>query len=218
MAFKLALSTFTSGLEAQSAAYLCAYQIFATITPPVTEAAMRSQLETGQFQAFSNDGWGNFLANLGALPLDESALTPVELSIVNTVREAVSPTPAQACCGGVTPANSDGFSALQGNFRTGSTVTYEHQIQFTNLTSNYTCDIKTIEVQLTPIGAAPAITSANPVILSFDRCQGVDAIFSKVWTTFASDPTGQSYDVIYTYKDSVGVTVATYTAAYTLTL
>ena len=78
MAFKLALSTFTSGLEAQSAAYLCAYQIFATITPPVTEAAMRSQLETGQFQAFSNDGWDNFLANLGALPLDESALTASE--------------------------------------------------------------------------------------------------------------------------------------------
>jgi hypothetical protein len=217
MAFKLALTTFTSGLEAQSAQLLGTYQIFDTIAPPVTEAAMRSQLETGQFQAFSNDGWNNLMGQMSALPLDESALTAAQRSIVNTIRAVVAPPAQLQCCDSTTPSMGDGLTSALGYARTGS-ATWEHEVEV-RLASSLTCDIKSVEVGLTPIGLAPLVTSANPVITTFADCtSGGGSNFSKVWTTFATDPTGESYTIVYTFKDSNALTLATYTAAYTLNL
>ncbi len=222
MAFVLATVNTTNGLENQAAQALLSLKRFATLTPPVSETDMRNEVETGQPVGFMSDaGWLAFVGVLSSLSLDESSLTNAERSIVNTLRAVVSPPPNQSCCGAVIPANSDGFSSIAGYPRTGS-ATWEHEIELTNITANYDCDISTIEVTLTPIGLAPAVTSANPVILTFKSCVvsggNTNALFNSLWTTFAADPTGESYDVDLEYKDADGLTIATYTAAYTLNL
>ncbi|RLI35949.1 hypothetical protein DRO66_06565 [Candidatus Bathyarchaeota archaeon] len=217
MAFKLALTTFNSGLEGQYACLLGNFQNFATITPPVTEAAMRSKLETGQFQAFSNDGWLSFVAQMSACPLDESVLTAAERSIVNTLRFIIAPPPQTACCDSTIPAMSDGLSAMAGYPRTGS-VTFEHEIEV-KFAPTYSCSIKSLEVTLTPVAAEPVVTSAQPFTTTFKSCDaGQSSLFSNLGVTFAADPSGGSYNILYTYKDSNGLVIATYTAAYTLNL
>jgi len=217
MAFKLALTTFNSGLEGQYACLLGNFQNFATITPPVTEADMRSKLETGQFQAFSNDGWLSFVAQMSACPLDESVLTAAERSIVNTLRFIIAPPAQTACCDSTIPAMSDGLSAMAGYPRTGS-VTFEHEIEV-KFAPTYSCSIKSLEVTLTPVAAEPVVTSAQPFTTTFKSCDaGQSSLFSNLWVTFAADPSGGSYNILYTYKDSNGLVIATYTAAYTLNL
>ena len=142
MAYKLQTSVFQSGLENQAAQQLCCLKFFSTLATPVTEAVMRSSLETGQFQAFSNAGWASFLQSVAALPLVDASLTTAERSIVNTIFSAIVPPPQLQCCGVVIPSFGDGLTATKGYPRIGS-ATFEHTIEV-ELSPTLTCNIKSI--------------------------------------------------------------------------
>lgn len=220
MAFVLTSVNLTNGLENQAAQALLSLKHFATLTPPVTEAVMRADLETSQPVGFISDaGWLAFVGVLTALSIDDTALVAAERSIINTLRTIVSPPPSQACCttSGVVPSNGDLLSSIVGYPRTGS-ATFEHEIEMT-LSGTYTCDIVEVDIALVPIGAAPAITSANPFTVNFKACSTAgDSLYSFLWFTTATDPATESYDITYTYKDATGATVATYVPTYTLNL
>lgn len=206
MAFKLAASAFTNGLENQSAQVLASLKLFATLTPPVLESDMRTELETGQLQPFSDAGWLAYMNVVGNTPLDTSVLTNAERSIFNTIRFAITPSPQYQCCGAVVPADLDGLISIAGYPRVGS-VTWEHQIVLT-LDSSLTCNIKKISVQLT---GAPA-PSTNPVPTYFTECDANgDSLFSTGWIGFVADPTGISYDLEYFFYDSDGVLITSFT-------
>ena len=215
MSFKLALDNYVLGLEVQSALVLAALQNIATLTPPILEADMRNQLETGQFQAFSNAGWGNFLSIVQAISLDESVLTAAEVSIMNTLRAAVNPPPSFRCCG-ITPVVS-ALTSIGANARIGS-ATFEHEIEI-KLLGEVDCNIKSIDVTLTPNTVEPVLTSANPFKVLFKECNATgDQLFSFLWATYGADPTGGIYTINYDFKDSTDASITTFVPAYTLTM
>ena len=192
----------------------------ATLATPITEAVMRAEVESGQPVGFmSDDEWQVFALGLASLSVVDASLTATERSVLNVLKTVAAPPPQQQCCttSGVIPSNSDGLSAISGQPLVGS-LTFEHKI-VVELSNTYTCDIATVTVDITPTGGAPAVTSTNPFDCTFDSCDAsTNSLFSFVWATFASTPVGGSYDVIYTYKDANGTTIATYAANYTLDL
>lgn len=210
----------TGGLGDQAGLQLMTLKRLATLTPPITEAAMRAEVEASQPVGFMSDAeWGLFAYGLASLGVVDASLTTTERGVLNVLKTVAAPPPQQQCCttSGATPANSDGLSSIAGQSLPGS-LTFEHKIVLT-LSNTYTCDIASVEVDLTPTGAAPAVTSTNPFDVTFDSCDNTgDSNFSFVWATFASDPAGESYDVILTYKDATGGTIVTYPASYSLNL
>lgn len=206
MAFVLLSSAASNGLGQKSAQLLLSLRQFEALTPPVSEADMRNEVENGQPAPFMTDSdWLALVAELGNLPLDESSLTNSERSIINTLRSIVAPPPQLACCGTTIPADLDGNTSIAGFQNAGTTTKY--QIQMT-LDKVLTCDIKKIE--LTLVGA-PAVTSANPMELFFDRCNtDGNMLWSILNVTFAADPTGNSYDVSLDFLDADNVSITSY--------
>ncbi len=220
MAYELQSIYTTGGLGDQAGLQVMTLKRLATLSTPITEAVMRAEVESGQPVGFMTDNeWQVFAYGLASLSVVDASLTATERSVLNVLKTVAAPPPQQQCCttSGVIPSNSDGLSAIQGQPLVGS-ATFEHKILIL-LDNTYTCDIASVTVSITPTGAAPAVTSTNPFDCYFDSCNvDTDSLFSYVWATFASDPTGESYDVIYTYKDANGTTIATYAANYTLDL
>lgn len=213
MAFELQLSAFNSGLESQAAQALSALKLFATLTPPVLESDMRTELETGQLQAFSNDGWDNFMKVIAKTPLNSGSLTVAERAIVNTIIEVANPSPKYACCGTVIPALLDGKTTTAGYYRTGTTAPWQYQFEII-CDADYTCDIDTIDVTISPVIPAPAASSANPHVFTFNGCnENGKRVFSHVWVEFGSDPAGGTYTLLATYKDKDAVTIASHLLA-----
>lgn len=213
MAFVLQLSNYTSGLESQAAQVLTCLKYFATLTPPVTIASIRADLETSQLQAFSNDGWDNFILAVGTLDFVYASLTVAERAILNTLIEEISPPPKNGCCeigGNVTPSSGDGLHTFSTFYRTGSTAPYQYELSC-DLDKTYRCDIDTLEVTLTPVTIEPPVTSANPVILTSNGCTGAgNREMSNIWVEFAATPSGGSYSLSLVWKDANGTTITSY--------
>ncbi len=137
------------------------------------------------------------------------------LCMVISCGKVTSLQPVKDCCGTLIPSYEDGLTKITATAKTPS-ASYEHEIRML-LSEKLHCSIHTIEVHLTPSAGGPNITSANPVILTFSGCsRRAGAIYLQRYTSFAFDPTGYEYDVILTYKDINGFTVANYAASYSL--
>lgn len=216
MAFVLELNNYTSGLESQAAQVLTCLKYFATLTPPVTISSIRTDLETSQLQAFSNEGWDNFILSVGTLEFVDASLTVAERAILNTLKEYISPPPQNGCCeigGNVTPSSGDGLHTFNTYYRTGSTAPYQYELECI-LDKTYTCDIDTLEVVLTPVTVEPVVTSASPSVLTSNGCDASgDRIMSNIWVEFGATPSGGSYNLSLTFKDSNGVIVAAFSPA-----
>ena len=216
MAFELALSNFGSGLESQAAQILGNLKYIATLTPPVTIASIKADYETSQPSTFSTAGWDNFIQSLGTIELNNAVLTVAERAIINTIREYLSPAPKIGCCeigGSVTPSAGDGLHTFYTYYRTGSTAPYQYEVECI-LDKSYICDIDTLEVTFTPVGPAPAVTSAIPSVLTSNGCDNnSDRIMSIIWVEFGSSPSGQSYNLSLVWKDVNGITLASYSPA-----
>jgi hypothetical protein len=206
MAFKLALATFTQGTEPTAAKELATLKHLVTLAAPVTAANMRTDLETSQFQAFSNEGWDAFMAQMAAINLDTSVLTAAELSIVAEIRTYVNPPPGYDCCG-VTPVvsglTSFGATALLGS------ATWQHIIEV-KLDPSTSCDIKSIDVTLTGVPATVPLTFK----CLFQECTTGGRIFRYYYTTYAGDPAGVAYAVNLDFKDADDVTIDTFVPTY----
>jgi hypothetical protein len=203
MAFKLSAATYVTGLEQQAANNLATLKYFATLTPPVTEALMRSDLETGQFQAFSNDGWDGFMAQMAAVSLDETAATAAEISIVNVIRAAVMPDPSLDCCGVVVPVI--GNTSIGATRLVGSAI-WEHAIEV-KLAIDTDCNVKSIDLTLTGV---PATLPTPTIKCLFEECTAAGRIFKYYWTSYAGDPTGVVYTTVVNCKDADDVSITSY--------
>ena len=206
--FKLAPTVFLDGLESESALLLSALQNIAALTPPVAVASMRSQLETGQLQPFTDAGFNQYITRCYGLPLDNSALTAAERTILQNIREYISPAPSLSCCGVETP--SIALTSIVAYPRIG-TATFEHELQVV-FDSEVTCDVSSVEVTLTPLAAAPAAT-VSPVTCLLLGCYDSSAVYSFLFVDFIDVVSGKSYDLALDVKDSAGVSLAAYTMA-----
>jgi len=211
MALVLDNINYVDGLESQAILNLSTMKDFMTITPPITETAMRTQVDANQApNAISDAGWQNLMDSLGSTLIDTSLATGPEIAMINTIRQVANPSPQTKCCGTEPPA--DGLISIAAVARPGS-ITFEHVVTIT-LDRTVTCDVNRIDLTLTPFSGAPAVSTAQPTVIGFDRCStagGSEWVY--VWYEFASDPTGTEYDVEYELYDGQGVLILGITSA-----
>ncbi len=210
MPFVLLDSQFEEGLQRQSALLLTALRWVAAISP-FTIPNVRAALETDQNDTFEDAEFDKFLTELYSLDVDFDELDPAEINVLNELRAYLDPLPNFACCG------SDAPSALNTSqlftLRLGS-GTYEHEIRRI-LDPEVTCDVKTIEVTITPSGGAPAPT-VNPVVLNTLGCESGKQPFAYLWLDFVGDPSGESYDFLYDFLDEFGSSIVVIPDSITL--
>jgi len=203
MAFKLSLDTYTTGLEAQAARSLATLKHFATIAPPIDEAAMRADLETAQFQAFDNDEWNVFMAQMAAVSLDESVLTPTEVGIMNVLKAVSNPDPSTDYCGVDVPASSNCSLTVQPLL---GSATWEHAIQL-KMAVTTDCNVKSVDVTLTGV---PATLPTPTIKLLFEKSTAAGRFFKYYYTSYAGNPTGVNYAVTLDFKDENDVSILSF--------
>jgi len=203
MAFKLALATYTTGLEAQAAKSLATLKHLATITPPITEAAMRADLETSQFQAFDNDEWGKFVAQMAAVQLEESVLTATEVGVINVLKAAANLDPSLDCCGVDVPVNANTSVAV---YPLIGSATWQHAIEV-KMGPSTDCNVKSVDVTLTGV---PATLPTPTVKCLFEKCTASGRIFKYYFTSYVSDPTGVNYAINLDFKDVDDVSITSF--------
>ena len=206
MAFKLALATYVTGLEQEAAKELATLKYFATLAPPVTEAVMRADLETAQFQAFSNDGWDGFMAQMASVSLDETVLTAAEASIVNVIRAAVDPDPSYDCCGVDVPSS---LNTAIGIYPLVGSGTWQHAIEI-RMGTTTDCNVKSVDVTLTGVPATIPLTFK----CLFEQCTSSSRVFKYYWTTYGADPTGVNYAINLDFKDADDISIVSFVPTY----
>ena len=202
MAFVLQASQFVSGLQSQTALLLQSLRQIALVSP-FNIPDVKTALELNQITTFSTSGFNQFLLMMHSLDLDYASLTAAEITILNVMREYLSPAPYLNCCGTDVPSAANTTETF--NARVGS-ATWEKEAKM-DLVDTVTCDVFSIELTLLPIGVAPALV-ASPVTLASLGCVGGVSVYSKLWIDFVADPATHSYDLIYDFKDSVGASLA----------
>ena len=121
--------------EVDACTTLAALQAIADISP-FTVADARSQLETGQPQAFSTAAFDAYLTKMYNLPLVDASLTAAEKTVLNVIREYLDPPAYLAYCATGDPETAGvTFELIH---KVGSTADYEARVQFT---TPYDCAI-----------------------------------------------------------------------------
>ena len=204
--YKLDASTFDVGIDSETCLLLSSLQNISQLATPVTVAAIRAQLETGQISTFSDEGFDQFLNRLYSLDLDRSALNAAEISILNTIFEYLDPPASLSCCGGV------GFPTVPADFdlaltlRTGTT-SFEREVTL-GLNNLYSCDIFDVEcdvIKTNPLSGTPIPAT---FVLNKLGCVGGKQTFKYLWLAFTFDPAGETYDFKFTFRDSLGATLS----------
>ena len=200
--YKLKPSAFATGIDSESCLLLSSLQNITALPVPVEISDIRAQLETGQIQPFSDSGFNQYLSRLYGLDLDQTALTPGEITILNVIREYLDPPPSFNCCGGVNyPSLTTDFDLIM-NPRVGS-ITFEYEVRV-ELNNSFTCDLTDVAVSIN------VIAGPNPNTVAFTHndlgCINGKRTFSFLWESFFADPIGVGqYDFQVGFRDSLGV-------------
>ena len=201
MAYVLTTSQFNSGLQQNSCKLLNSLRYISQVSPFII-ADVRIQLELNQIQPFTDDAFRDYLTELYNLELDYSALSPSEITVLNVLREFITPLPSSACCGADVPTLLNTTQVY--NDRVGSaSFEKEARIEFDN---TVTCDVFDIETAWTPVGVAPALISSVNVLNQLG-CVNDKNVFSFLWIDFVADPSGFTYNVDMNIRDDVGGTI-----------
>ena len=202
MSYVLTTSQFNSGLQQNSCKLLNSLRYISQVSP-FNIPDVRIQLELNQIQPFTDDAFRDFLTELYNIELDYTALTPSEITVLNVIREFISPLPSSACCGSDVPTLLNTTQVY--NDRIGSaSFEKEARIEFDD---TVTCDVFDIEMTWTPTGGAPAVTSTVNVLTQLG-CINNKNTFSFLWLDFVADPTGFTYNIDINLRDDVGGSIA----------
>ncbi len=202
MSYVLTTSQFNSGLQQNSCKLLNSLRYISQVSP-FNIPDVRIQLELNQIQPFTDDAFRDFLTELYNIELDYTALTPSEITVLNVIREFISPLPSSACCGADVPTLLNTTQVY--NDRVGS-LSFEKEARI-ELDDTVTCDVFDIEVAWTPTGGAPALISAVNILNQLG-CVNNKNVFSFLWIDFVADPTGFTYNVDINLRDDVGGSIA----------
>ena len=201
MSYVLTTSQFNSGLQQNSCKLLQSLRHITEVSPFII-ADVRIQLETGQIQPFTDDAFRDFLTELYNLELDYTSLSASEITVMNVIREFISPLPSSACCGADVPTLLNTTQVY--NDRVGS-LSFEKEARI-ELDDTVTCDVFDIETAWTPVGLAPALISSVNVLNQLG-CVSNKNVFSFLWLDFVADPSGFTYNVDMNIRDDVAGTI-----------
>jgi hypothetical protein len=208
MSYVLTTSQFLSGLQQNSCKLLQSLRHITEVSP-FTIADVRIQLELNQTQPFTDDAFRDFLTEIYNLEIDYTLLTATEITVMNVLREFISPLPSSACCGFDAPTLLNVTQVY--NDRIGS-ATFEKEARF-ELDSSVTCDVFDILVAYGS-GLSPVL-SPSPIICNQLGCVDGKNVFSYLWIDFVSDPSGFLYDVEISLRDDTGGTIVTLITTHT---
>ena len=158
--------------EVETCFAIGAFQLFRTLTPPVTIANMKTALEQNLSTPFTQDSFDIVLGTVSSLPWDSASLTTADISLINEIRAHLNPSPVFTACGGTDlpsigglgpnvagygdPNNHD-FTILQQQRVTSSTFEHAFIVEFDN---DYTCNIADVEVvNLMSASNTPSLTT-----------------------------------------------------------
>lgn len=209
MAYVLTTSQFLSGLQQNSCKVLQSLRHITEVSP-FTIADVRIQLELNQTQPFTDDAFRDYLTELYNLELDYTLLTATEITVLNVLREFISPLPSSACCGADVPTLLNTTQVY--NDRVGS-ATFEKESRI-ELDDTVTCDVFDIQLSINPqLGSPATIVPVN--IQNQLGCVNNKNVFSYLWLDFASDPSGFTYDVEINLRDDVGGSITNLITTHT---
>ena len=209
MSYVLTTSQFNSGLQQNSCKLLQSLRHITEVSP-FTIADVRIQLETGQIQPFTDDAFRDFLTELYNLELDYTSLNASEITVLNVLREFISPLPSSACCGADVPTLLNTTQVY--NDRVGS-ASFEKEARI-ELNDTVTCDVFDILVAYNPQIGSPALVLGT-IVCNQLGCVNNKNVFSYLWLDFVADPTGFIYDVEISLRDDVGGTILTLITTHT---
>ena len=209
MAYVLQLSQFNSGLQQNSCKLLNSLRYISQVSP-FNIPDVRIQLELNQIQPFTDDAFRDFLTELYNIELDYTALTPSEITVLNVIREFISPLPSSACCGADVPTLLN--TSQNYNDRVGS-LSFEKEARI-ELLDTVTCDVFDILVAYNPQLGSPALVS-TPIVCNQLGCESGKNIFSYLWLDFVADPSTFGYDVEISLRDDLGGTIVTLITTHT---
>ena len=204
--YKLNPSAFNVGLDSETCLLLSSLQNIASLypalptDPPVTIAAIRAQLETGQVSTFNDAAFDQFLNRLYSLDLDYSALNANEISVLNTIFEYLDPPANLSCCGGVGYPSTGADITMRFDPRVGS-LTNEYSIEL-QLNNNFSCDIFDVWVNVS--FALGGIPQTNPFVMQKLGCVDGKQTFKFLWLGFSATPVGGNYSFACDFRDSTG--------------
>lgn len=216
--YKLQPSAYLLGNQQQACSLLASLQLYAGLTAPVEVADMKAALDAGQVQPFDSLAFNNHLAELFALPLDTTALTNAERSILNTIRLHLNPSPVFNCCGGVdypstaqiqnvNPANNPDVD-INLYLRTGTTDEFEVEMIFK---STISCDVHDIEL-------TGLVGAANPspatIVLGNLGCVNGKRTFGYYYLTVANPTNPFTFSGTANFRDSTGATLSSSPVEY----
>ena len=214
--YKLQPSAYALGNQTETCSLLASLQRYSLLTAPVSIADMKNALDQGQAQPFDSLAFDNHLAQLFALPIDQTQLTPAELNILITISNHLNPSPILTCCGGLDypafntpiqnpPATVSVDAGISLVPRVGVPPTTNEYTIFINLKQLFRCDIH--DIQLTNITGSNSPTPTT-IVLNDIGCINGDRTFSYAYISFATPPAAPnsfSGDVIL--RDSTGATI-----------
>ena len=209
MAYVLTTSQFNSGLQQNSCKLLQSLRHI-TEGSPFIIADVRIQLELNQIQPFTDDAFRDFLTELYNLELDYTSLSASEITVLNVLREFISPLPSSACCGVDVPTLLNTTQVY--NDRVGS-ASFETEARI-ELDDTVTCDVFDIQLSVNPQLGSPA-TLVPTNILNQLGCVSNKNVFSFLWLDFASDPSGFTYDMEINLRDSLSVSIVNLVTTHT---
>ena len=209
MAYILEISQFQSGLQQNSCKLLNSLRYISQVSP-FNIADVRTQLELGQVQPFTDDAFRDYLTEIYNLELDYTSLTAAEITVLNVLREFISPLPSSACCGFDAPTLLNTLQVY--NSRVGS-ASFEKEARI-ELDNTVTCNVFDIQLSVNPqIGSPATLVPTN--ILNQLGCVAGKNVFSYLWLDFASDPTGFTYDVEINLRDNIGGSIVNLITTHT---
>ena len=210
MSFVLANLQFEKGLQRQSMLLLSSLRWLAGISP-FSINAVKTALEQDQSEAFQESEFNNFLSQIYNIDLDYTQLTQSEIAVLNEIRVYIDPPVKIVCCGTAVPT----LDLVEKGFvlRTNS-ITNQYEASL-SCDPSVSCDIKSIELTITPVGAAP-VPVASPISLLTLGCVGGKQVFVKNWLDFVADPSGSSYNLQYDFLNELGESVVVLDDSVTL--
>ena len=207
--------------EVESCFALGAFQLFRTLTAPVTIADMKAALELNLNTAFTQDSFDVVLGTISSLPWDSSSLTTADISLINEIRSHLNPSPVLSACsgtnlpsiGGLGPnlasygnPNNHDFTILQQQRVSSSTFEHAFVVEFDN---EYACNIADVEVvNLLSASNTPSLTTF--VLKDITPVNGKRRM-AYYYVGWATDPypsplgaPGTQFSATFNFRDSSG--------------
>ena len=199
---------YQEGNEVETCFAIGAFQLFRTLTMPVTIADMKAALEQDLSTVFTQDSFDIVLGTISSLPWDSASLTTADISLINEIRDHLNPNPVFTACGGtLAPSQINDVTIVQQPFL--GDPNFRHAFKVV-LNGTFTCQVHDVYVvNIITLGnnvATPPTFTCDSI--SVENGNRVFGFYQNEWL---NDPSlnATSYTTDLQFRDSSGNVLST---------